>query len=101
MSLELEFEEACRDAIGECKTFGYNPTVWQGMINDLGAVEAAKRLLLNGDVQPGFDRLVTEGRSDLTIEEAVLNPRWTALFDERHREAARWRLEQGRGSDSA
>lgn len=68
------------------------------MIEDVGAVEAAKRLLVSGDVQPGFDRLVKEGRLDLTIEAAVLDPKWAPLFEEKHREAARWRLEQaGRG----
>lgn len=55
------------------------------MINRLGAVEAAKQLLLSGEVQEGFDRLVSMGRMDLTVEFAVLSSSWDRLFDARHR----------------
>lgn len=64
------------------------------MMETHGAVEAAKRLLESGDIQSGFERLVTLGRTDLTVEMAVLNPRWGALFGDSHREAAWWRLVQ-------
>lgn len=60
----------------------------------MGPVAAAKHLLESGDVQPGFERLVREGRLDLTVEMAVLNPKWDGLFDKPHREAAWWRLAQ-------
>jgi hypothetical protein len=36
------------------------------------------------------------GRVDLTVEHAALQERWADLFDDSHREAARWRLEQAR-----
>lgn len=58
------------------------------------AVAAARRLLANGDVQSGFERLIRMGRRDLTTEQAVLDPAWTELFKEAHREAARWQLTQ-------
>lgn len=98
-TLEDEFDHACRAAIEECKDLGYFPTAWASMINGPGgAVAAARRLLVNGDIQSGFERLIRMGRKDLTVEYAVLEDRWAPLFDERHREAARWRLDQGAGS---
>jgi hypothetical protein len=64
------------------------------MINRLGAAEAARRLVVSGDIQTGFGRLVQAERPELTIEWEILNQRWDPLFSEQHREAARWRLRQ-------
>jgi hypothetical protein len=64
------------------------------MMRQMGAVEAAKWLLVSGDVQTGFHRLVSMGRIDLTVEFAVLNPKWDRIFDVRYREPAWWRLQQ-------
>jgi len=72
------------------------------MMRQMGAVEAARRLLVSGDVQEGFHRLVRMGRIDLTIEFAVLNPKWNSIFDVRYREPAWWRLEQAmKGQEGA
>jgi hypothetical protein len=92
--LEAEFEAATWDAIEECKRFGYNPTIWISMVRQQGPAQAARQLLESGDIQPGLERLVREGRLDLTIEMAVLHPRWDSLFGRGHREAAHWRLTQ-------
>lgn len=94
--LAAEYETACWQAIaaGRTLTPPYEPTAWISMVHRHGAVEAAKRLLVSGDVQSGFERLVQGGRDELTVERSVLDRRWSSLFDERHREAARWRLRQ-------
>lgn len=92
LSDEEAYERACWDAIKECRRFGYDPTVWVSMIHRSGAVSAAQQLLVSADIQPGFYRLVQEGRSDLTVEWSALLPRWQRIFSEPHREAARWRL---------
>ena len=96
MSIEDEFEDACRDAIDECRrmTPRYIPSAWIQMIERYGAVEAARRVVVSGDIQSGFKELVGRGRSNLTIEAAVLNPRWESLFDTQIQQAARWRLSQ-------
>lgn len=95
-ALEAEFNDACRRAVDECRQLGYVPTAWIKMMNGPGgAAAAARRLLVNGDIQSGFERLIHMGRTDLTVEAAVLDERWSDLFDEQHREAARWRLQQG------
>jgi hypothetical protein len=93
-ALAREFDVACREAIAASRALRYNPTAWSAMIEQYGAVDAAKRLLVSGDIQSGFGRLVELGRPDLTLEWAVLHPRWAPLFRDQHREAARWRLRQ-------
>jgi hypothetical protein len=64
------------------------------MIRRWGAAEAARRLLISGDIQDGFRRLVAAGRHDLTVEWSALHPRWNQIFGAPDREAARWRLRQ-------
>lgn len=97
MTLDEEFHRACEIAVDECRELGYVPTAWMGMMaRPGGATEAARRLLVNGEIQSGFERLIRMGRADLTVEHAALQDKWRDLFDERHREAARWRLEQAR-----
>jgi hypothetical protein len=95
-TLETEFQAACHAAIEACRQLSppYHPTVWIGMTASLGATEAARRLVVSGDIQTGFGRLVQAGRPELTIEWEILNPKWNPLFSEPHREASRWRLRQ-------
>jgi hypothetical protein len=87
---------ACVAAVDECKALKppYYPHAWIDMAKQFGAAEAARRLVVSGDIQAGFERLVRAGRPDLTIEWAILDAKWDPLFSEQHREAARWRLRQ-------
>jgi hypothetical protein len=91
-----EFAKACEHGIERCRQLPseYNPTAWITMMNRYGAVQAAKRLLINGEMQSGFERLVREGHPELTVEWMVCDRHWNRLFDDRDRSAARWRLEQ-------
>ncbi len=91
---ETAFHAASERAIAECRSLGYHPTAWASMLNEVGAAEAARRLLVSGDIQSGFSRLLQLDRPELTIEWAALDPRWGDLFSEQHREAAQWRLRQ-------
>lgn len=94
MVTEADFRDACDRAVHECHRLGYVPTAWIAMIERYGAVDAAKRLLVSGDFQPGLLRLLKLGRADLTIEHAVLNAHWAELFSDQDRELASWRLTQ-------
>lgn len=96
VSLETAFQAACDAAVDACRTLTppYRPTTWIAMAAKLGAAEAARRLVVSGDIQTGFERLVQAGRPELTIEWAILDTKWDPLFSEQHREAARWRLRQ-------
>lgn len=94
--LEAQFQAVCDAAVEECKALKppYNPQIWINMSRQLGAAEAARRLVVSGDIQTGFDRLLKAGRPELTIEWAMLDATWDPLFSDQHREAARWRLRQ-------
>jgi hypothetical protein len=97
-SLEDEFHALYKAAVDECKKLRppYHPTAWIGMAEQFGAAEAARRLVVSGDIQTGFERLVRAGRPELTIEWAILDRKWDPIFTDQHREAARWRLRQAR-----
>ncbi len=102
LTIEEEFQRSCELAVEECRRLGYVPTAWIGMMHGPGgAVAAARRLLTNGDVQSGFERLIRMGRADLTVERAVLDDRWAELFTDVHREAVQWRLTQARSSSES
>ena len=47
---------------------GYRPTYFLRMVNELGGVGAAKRLLGTDDLQAGLTRLWELGRLDLSVE---------------------------------
>lgn len=90
---EHEFTLACKQAMAECRSLGYVPSVWIRMVEQHGAVETARRLIMSGDLQDGLMRLLSLGRLDLTVEHHVLDERWHELFTDRERELAKWRLE--------
>ena len=93
MTLAEEFQSACERAVEECQRLEYPPNEWIRMMHEPGgAVAAAQRLLTTGHMQSGFRRLIRMGRPDLTVEHAVLDPKWAELFSDAHREPARWRL---------
>jgi hypothetical protein len=93
---EAAYERECWVAIEECKYLSppYYPTTWIEMVRRWGAAEAARRLLVDPEIQPGFQRLIAAGRVDLTVERSVLYPRWNRIFSPQYRAAAEWRLRQ-------
>lgn len=94
---EQEFTLACKRAIAECRTLGYNPSIWTRMVEEHGGVVTARRLIKSGDMQAGLLRLLSLSRVDLTVEYAVLDERWHDLFTDEERDLARWRLEVAQG----
>ncbi|MEW6425435.1 MAG: hypothetical protein AB1523_11970 [Bacillota bacterium] len=78
-------------ALKEC---GYKATYFLRMVNELGGVRAAKRLLSNPNIQYGFEKLWECGRLDLTVEYLVLRPEWKGLFTEEEKNIARNRLKE-------
>jgi hypothetical protein len=68
----------------------YNATYWLRMVQDYGAVEAAKRLIAGEAVgSDGLTRLWEEGRLDLTVEASMLRPEFAPLFTEAERARTR------------
>ena len=93
-NLAREFEQAMRDiyrnALTEC---GYNARYFHQMLDIVGGVETAKRLLNNDGAQYGFIKLWEHGRLDLTMEAEIWeNPKWHPLFTDSELEEVKWRL---------
>jgi hypothetical protein len=93
-SLELRFEERLRIAIARSRAIGYPPNIFEGILNSLGGVKAAKMLVKDGNFQTGFIKVAKMGRLDLSVEQIMLEPEFEPLFSQEDLAAARWRLEQ-------
>lgn len=92
---EAAFQREMLASVAEMKSkLGYNPTYFQRMIADHGAVDAARRLIHAPNPSEGFTRLWDAHRLDMTAEAHALLPRYEELFSEEDREQARSRLEQ-------
>jgi hypothetical protein len=89
-SIAGQFQLRCRELIAETRELGFNPNVWVPMINNIGALQAAKKLLADHHVLVATPWLVERGRPDLTLEHEIGEPRWRSLFSDEDRvEAAR------------
>lgn len=73
---------------------GYWATRHLQALRRLGGVERARRMLQprTASQRSGLDRLIDAGRADLTVEYAVLRPRFRPLFGPEEIRAARERL---------
>ena len=91
--LEDRFERRMREiyeqAADECN---YRPTRFLQMVNERGGLETAKIMLSKDDHPEGLTRLWEEGRLDISMEAAVLQEPWCALFTEAELGVARKRL---------
>ncbi|CUU56110.1 hypothetical protein Ga0074812_106365 [Parafrankia irregularis] len=83
--------DICRRA---SKDAGYRAGYFLQMVEDVGGVAAAIRLIGNARPSEGFTALWERGRLDLTVEAAVLDPRFSSLFSDDDLDAARDRLRQ-------
>jgi hypothetical protein len=94
---EGQFQLRCRELIAEIRARGFDPFVWVGLINDLGAVRAAKTILADHGVLPVTSWLVARGLPELTLEGEVGQLRWVDVFDESDRTQAARRLASAAG----
>ena len=78
-------------SLSEC---GYNASYFIQMVNDRGALPAAKYLLSVNAPQSGFTRLWELGRLDLTVEALATSDKFISLFDEDEIRAARQKLKE-------
>jgi hypothetical protein len=94
---EGQFQLRCRELIAEIRARGFDPFVWVGLINDVGAVRAAKTILADHGVLPVTSWLVEQGLPELTLEGEVGQLRWADVFDESDRTRAARRLASATG----
>jgi len=88
---ESAFADALMDTYRQCERLGYKPTGMLQMIEDHGAVGAAKRLL-SSPISEGFKRLALMGRLDLAIESIVQTEPWRIFFTDDELKRAERRL---------
>jgi len=93
-SLAGQFQLRCRALIEQIHVLGFGAGGWAGLINQLGAVGAAKNLLATHRVLPVTPWLIQRERADLTMEHEVCEPRWVPLFTDPERAEATRRLEK-------
>ena len=93
MSDEREFDRAMRRLYDDAKDAGYNATYFLRMLNEIGGIATAKKLVMSPRPSEGFTRLWEMERLDLSVEALVLEPHWRPLFTAEERRAARRRLE--------
>lgn len=95
MGIEDTLNIEIRDALNESrKVCGYNASRCMAMLNQIGAVETAKRLIgtANDSLRDGFIIMWEKNRLDLTIEYLVLKPEFKTLFTVEERQICRDRL---------
>lgn len=71
---------------------GYWPSYFLRAVRARGGLAVAKQLLAPGKVSSGFDKLIEVRRADLSVEHIILEPRYSDMFSEQERQAARDRL---------
>jgi hypothetical protein len=93
--LEPQFHSAMLDihrrARNECK---YNATRFLAMVNELGGLKTAQRLLATREPSDGYRTLWEHGRLDLTVERLVLRKQFRDLFTEEELRVASDRLRE-------
>ena len=75
----------------ECK---YNATYFLRMVEELGGLQAAKKLLATDAPQYGFTKLWECGRLDLSVEALILKDRFRNLFTQDELATAQKRLKE-------
>ncbi|GIJ32806.1 caspase family protein [Micromonospora sediminimaris] len=88
-----EFHSAMLDVYRKAKKeAGYNAAYFLQMVQEVGGLEAARRLIRAGSVSSGFTALWEKGRLDLSVEAVVLQDRFAGLFTDEELDIARDRL---------
>ncbi|MEU4444562.1 hypothetical protein AB0K14_12330 [Actinosynnema sp. NPDC050801] len=90
--LALHFHQDMARGVVELARLGYDATVFRGMLVEHGAVEAARRLVLDPQPSYGLWRLKELRRLDTSVEMWVLLPWYEPLFGPEVREQAERKL---------
>ena len=91
--LEHEFEAAMWRSYPEAKKLGYNAAYFARMLDELGGVATAKKLINSPSASEGFERLWSLHHLELTVEAVASEPQFRSLFTREELETCRARLE--------
>jgi len=90
--LENKFQNDIENGYYESKKIKYNPTYFWRMVGDIGAYQAAKKLIHMTTPSEGFTTLWELKRLDLSVEAVVLKPEYAPLFSDKERQICVERL---------
>jgi hypothetical protein len=91
--LETAFHQEMLDTYEKSvRAINYRPSAFLKLVNELGGVAAARRLLARDEPSDGFTTLRQHHRLELSVEALVLKPKYASLFTEAERARARQRL---------
>ena len=92
--LLIDFTKFMYETVGQLAKLGYNATRFHQMLNDENDGSIVAQRLVLADASEGLWRLKQLNRLDLSVEMAVLLPKYEELFDEMIRERAKFKLEE-------
>ena len=73
----------------------YTATRFHQILDEIGGIATAKRLLNDAKLHDGFTKLWECGRLDLTVEAVIWdNPKWHSLFNKEELQTAQNRLDE-------
>lgn len=76
-----EFTQHLWAAVREAEQHKYFPNDFKRMLNTYGGFETVKRILANGKLSEGFEKLWALGQLRLTCEAIVVETKWRRYFD--------------------
>lgn len=79
---EAEFEIELQSAIEKVKEFDYRPRRFIQAIAAKGPFRTVKDIVASGKPSDGFEKLVLNGRTNLTCEAIIVETRWRKFFDD-------------------
>jgi len=91
---EAKFTRALRETCRKSAKLGYYPSDFEGMLDKVGGVSVARKLVASGDIQSGLKRLKKLNSLELSMEYHMLADEFRGLFTDAELEAAEWRLRQ-------
>jgi hypothetical protein len=92
--LGRRFTEDMRRGLVELARLGYQATYFRRMLAEVGAVEAARRLVMARDLSSGLWRLHAMRKLDMSVEMWTLLPWYEPLFAPETRREAERKLRQ-------
>ena len=94
MNLEVEFTAALQGTYEAARARGYIATYFLQMLEELGGLETAKRLLAVSEPQTGLYKLWELHLLDESMEAVVLQERFRSLFTQAEINESRRRLDE-------
>lgn len=95
MTLEEQFHKDMESIYFTSKReIGYNPTRFIQLVAQKHGVPAAKQLIAKSGGTYGFEILWEKHRLDLSVENLVLQEKYSSLFTEEEKQICRKRLQE-------